>query len=95
MGTKSRAKPSRLSAKLLKVRTDAELSQDEFIDRLGLRGNLFSASVSQYERGVREPSYIVLLKYAKFAGYSTDYFIDDELELPETPPNKPKHKNKT
>jgi transcriptional regulator with XRE-family HTH domain len=82
MGTKSRPKPEKLAAKLLKIRTDVGLSQDDFIERLGLRGVLVSASVSQYERGVREPSYVVLLKYAKFAGISTDYLIDDELELP-------------
>lgn len=81
MGTKSRPKPKKLAAKLLKIRTDAGLSQDDFIDRLGLRGVLVSASVSQYERGIREPSYVVLLKYAKFAGISTDYLIDDELEM--------------
>lgn len=82
MGTKSRPKPEKLAAKLLKIRTDSGLSQDDFIDKLGLRGVLVSASISQYERGVREPSYIVLLKYAKFAKVSTDFLIDDELELP-------------
>ncbi len=81
MGKKSRPKPEKLAAKLLKIRTDVGLSQDDFIERLGLQGVLVSASVSQYERGVREPSYIVLLKYAKFAKVSTDYLIDDELEL--------------
>ena len=81
MGTKSRPKPERLAEKLLKIRTDSGLSQDDFIDRLGLRGVLVSASILQYERGVREPSYIVLLKYAKFAKVSTDCLIDDELHL--------------
>ncbi len=84
MGTKSRPKPENLAAKLLKIRTDAGLSQDDFIVRLGLRGVLVSASISQYERGLREPSYIVLLKYARFAGVSTDYLIDDELNLPKS-----------
>ena len=81
MGTKSRPKPEKLAAKLLKIRTDSGLSQDDFIDKLGLQGILVSASISQYERGIREPSYIVLLKYAKFAKVSTDCLIDDELEL--------------
>ncbi|HEX8286722.1 MAG TPA: helix-turn-helix transcriptional regulator [Pyrinomonadaceae bacterium] len=82
MGTKSRPKPEKLAAKLLKIRNNAGLSQDDFIDRLGLRGILVSASISQYERGVREPSYLVLLKYARFAGVSTDVLIDDDLDLP-------------
>lgn len=81
MGTKQRPKPKRLAEKLLKIRTEMGVSQDELIDRLGLKGNLFSASVSQFERGIREPSYIVLLKYARLVGNSTDALIDDELEL--------------
>lgn len=82
MGTKSRPRPKRLAEKLLKIRSDLGLSQDELIERLDLKGELFSASVSQFERGVREPSYIVLLKYARFAGISTDILIDDKLDLP-------------
>lgn len=83
MGTKQRPRPKRLAEKLLKIRIDSGLSQDELIDRLGLKGSLFSASVSQFERDFREPNYIVLLKYARLAGISTDYLIDDELDLPE------------
>jgi transcriptional regulator with XRE-family HTH domain len=90
MGTKQRPRPKRLAEKLLKIRTDLGVSQDELIDRLGLTGDLFSASVSQYERGVREPSYIVLLKYARLAGISTDVLIDDELDFPESLPSQKK-----
>ena len=82
MGTKSRPKPKRLAEKLLKIRTDLGISQDDLIERLGLKGEVFSASISQYERGIREPSYIVLLKYARLARISTDILIDDELNLP-------------
>jgi transcriptional regulator with XRE-family HTH domain len=39
------------------------------------------AAVSQYERGTREPSLLVLLKYARLIGTSTDVLIDDKLEL--------------
>jgi transcriptional regulator with XRE-family HTH domain len=85
VGTKQRPRPKRLAEKLLKLRTDLGLSQDELIDRLGLKGDIYSASISQFERGVREPSYILLLKYARFAGISTDVLIDDELDLLEKP----------
>jgi transcriptional regulator with XRE-family HTH domain len=81
MGAKSRPKPKRLSEKLLKIRTDLGLSQDELINRLGLKGSLFSATVSQFERDLREPSYIVLLKYARLAKVSVESLIDDEMEL--------------
>ena len=83
MGTKQRPRPRKLAEKLLKIRINLGVSQDVLIDRLGLTGDLFSATVSQFERGLREPSYIVLLKYARLVGISTDVLIDDELDLPE------------
>jgi transcriptional regulator with XRE-family HTH domain len=82
MGTKSRPRPKRLAEKLLRIRSYLGLSQDELIDRLGMKGDIFSASISQYERAVREPSNIVLLKYARLVKISTDVLIDDEMDLP-------------
>ena len=82
MGTKSRPRPKRLAEKLLKIRTDLGISQDDLIERLGLKGEIFSASISQYERGVREPSLPLLLAYARLANVSTDVLIDDSLDLP-------------
>jgi transcriptional regulator with XRE-family HTH domain len=38
--------------------------------------------VSEFERGLREPSLLALLQYARLAGVSTDVLIDDELDLP-------------
>jgi transcriptional regulator with XRE-family HTH domain len=82
MGTKSRPRPKRLAEKLLQIRSYLGLSQDELIDRLGMKGDIFSASISQYERAVREPSNIVLLKYARMVKISTDVLIDDDMDLP-------------
>ncbi|HEV7643782.1 MAG TPA: helix-turn-helix transcriptional regulator [Pyrinomonadaceae bacterium] len=82
MGTKSRPRPKRLAEKLLQIRSYLGLSQDELIDLLGMKGDIFSASISQYERAVREPSNIVLLKYARLVKISTDVLIDDEIDLP-------------
>jgi transcriptional regulator with XRE-family HTH domain len=65
----------------LKIRTDLGLSQDELIESLGLKGSLFSASVSQFERGVREPSYIVLLKYARLVCISTDASVKEGFRI--------------
>jgi hypothetical protein len=39
-----------------------------------------------HPRGKREPSLLVLLRYAKIAGISTDVLIDDNLELSEILP---------
>lgn len=86
MGTRQRPKPERLAEKLLKIRTDLGISQDDLIEMLGLTGELYSATVSQFERGLREPNYLILLKYARLAGISTDVLIDDKLEIDS--PNK-------
>ena len=82
MGRTSREKPARLGEKLLQVRNALGLSQNEILSRLGLTERLSRDDISKYERGVREPSLLVLLRYARAAGISTDVLIDDELNLP-------------
>jgi len=39
-------------------------------------------AISAYERGLREPDLLVLLRYAKVARVSTDVLIDDTRNLP-------------
>ena len=92
MGRVSREKPKRLAEKLLKIRIDLELSQNQMLEKLGLGEKVFRSAVSGYELGTREPTLPILLKYARLAGISTDVLIDDELDLPEKLPIKPKHK---
>jgi transcriptional regulator with XRE-family HTH domain len=41
--------------------------------------------VSGYELGTREPSLVVLLRYARLARVPVDYLLDDELDLPKMP----------
>ena len=82
MGRTSREKPARLGEKLLQVRNAFGLSQNDILSRLGLTERLSRDDISKYERGVREPSLLVLLRYARAAGISTDVLIDDELNLP-------------
>ncbi len=86
MGQASRHRPARLAEKLLHVRVALGLSQNELIGRLGLSGELTQARVSAYERGVREPPLIVLLKYARAANLAVEALIDDELDLPDKLP---------
>ena len=92
MGRTSREKPARLGEKLLQIREALGLSQNELLSRLGLSERLNRDDVSKYERGVREPSLLVLLRYARAAGVSTDVLIDDELDLPEKLPGKSQHR---
>lgn len=86
MGQAAREKPARLAAKLLQVRTALGLSQNEMLNLLGLTEVISRAKISAYERSVREPSLLVLLKYARVAGVYVDALIDDSIDLPEKLP---------
>jgi transcriptional regulator with XRE-family HTH domain len=66
------------------------LSQNELLDRLGFREHLFRSNISQYERGHRIPSPIVLLEYARLANVDLAVLIDDHLYLPERLPGSSK-----
>lgn len=90
MGQASRPRPTRLAEKLLGIRQELQISQNEIISRLGISGELTQARISAYERGVREPPLLVLLKYARIANVSVEALIDDELDLPEKLPSHPK-----
>jgi len=85
MGRSRRSRPTHLGAKLRQIRESLELGQVGMAKALQarrVRETLYPGSISQYETGKREPSYLVLLAYADLAGCSTDYLIDDRLELP-------------
>jgi len=77
----SRTRSSQLAQKLLQIRTGLKLSQSELLDRLGFGDQLFRSNISQYERGTRIPSPVVILKYARLAGVSMEEIVDDELSL--------------
>lgn len=91
MGKTARIRPTRLPEKLLRVRQQLGLSQNELIRQLGFSELLIQASISGYESGTREPSLPVLLRYARIAGIYVDVLIDDELNLPEKLPCKTTH----
>jgi transcriptional regulator with XRE-family HTH domain len=82
MGTKARPRLKRLPEKLLEIRNKLGLSQTEMLYRLGAEDLITYHQISRFETGTREPPYIVLLRYARVAGISTDVLIDDELDLP-------------
>lgn len=82
MGSASRKKPERLAEKLLQIRVNLKLSQNEMLNRLKLEDVLTRIDISKYERGVREPSLITLLEYARTVNVSTDILIDDKADLP-------------
>ena len=91
MPSGARRKPERLAEKLLAVRLSLNLSQNGLIKHLGETDRLTQAEVSAYERGVRIPSLLVLLKYAEAAGVWMDVLVNDELDLPEQLSGTTKH----
>jgi transcriptional regulator with XRE-family HTH domain len=82
MGQKARPKPARLPEKLLQIRSALGLSQSEMFRRLDVEDFVSYKQLSKYELGITEPPLIVLLRYARLAGVSTDVLIDDEIDLP-------------
>lgn len=91
MGRASRPKPARLAAKLRQIRTALGLTQQQMYERLGeTKTALYPGHIGLYESDQREPPLPVLLKYARLAGIYVDVLIDDELDLPEKLPSKPR-----
>lgn len=82
MGRASLQKPAKLSEKLLQIRQRLKLSQNGLIKFLGFNDELTQAEISAFERGVRIPSLIILLRYARSTGINVEVLIDDNLELP-------------
>jgi transcriptional regulator with XRE-family HTH domain len=91
MGKGKRERPARLGAKLAEIRKKLELSQNEMLRQLGLSDKLTREELSAYERSVREPTLLTILKYAQVAGVYTDALIDDNVDLPSKIPATPKH----
>lgn len=91
MGTRARMRQQHLAGKLLHIRLTLGLSQMEMLRRLGFDGVLDYKRISEYELGRGEPPLAVLLNYARLAGVCTDALIDDQIELPDKLPAKPRH----
>lgn len=82
MGYKARRKPAKLGKKLARIRTELGLSQNDMIRRLGFTDELRQSHISGFELGTREPSLLVLLRYARVAGVTMETLVDDKLDLP-------------
>jgi transcriptional regulator with XRE-family HTH domain len=90
MGTNPRVRPKRLAEKLRYIRLSLDLTQDELVRKLGVEELTTQSKISEFESGKRDPSLLILLKYARAANVSTDVLIDDELDLPAKLPAKRK-----
>lgn len=83
MGRAKRWKVEKLPEKLLKIREGLNLTQDELVKKLELEDKIYRNHISEYESGKREPPIPIVLAYARLAEISTDYLIDDGLDLPD------------
>jgi predicted transcriptional regulator len=81
MGSSKREMPRHLPKKLRKLRLEVlRMSQTEMCKALDLKVDY--SAISGYEGGVREPSLIALLKYARLAKCSVEDLIDDKIKWP-------------
>jgi transcriptional regulator with XRE-family HTH domain len=87
-----RPRPERLAEKIRQVRLSLGLSQSQMLRQLDAEDLVAYSQVSEYETGRREPSLIILLRYARAAGVHVEDLIDDELELPEKLPGSVNYK---
>ncbi|HET6853612.1 MAG TPA: helix-turn-helix transcriptional regulator [Pyrinomonadaceae bacterium] len=82
MGRSYRARPKKLGAKLKQIRLSLELTQEEMVKQLAVKDEpLYSASISQYESGKREPPLLVLLRYAELYGCTMEDLVKDKVKL--------------
>ncbi|MGH9824759.1 MAG: helix-turn-helix domain-containing protein, partial [Blastocatellia bacterium] len=84
--------PLRLAQKLVQIHAALGLSQNDMVKRLGLDDRVARSNLSVYELGLREPSVLILLKYAETAGVCLDVLVNDELDLPKRLPGTPRHR---
>jgi transcriptional regulator with XRE-family HTH domain len=74
--------PANLAKKLRQLRHGLGLSQSQMVRRLDPEEIMQYGRISEYERGIREPSLWVLLAYARAACIHLEDLVDDEIELP-------------
>jgi transcriptional regulator with XRE-family HTH domain len=82
MGRAHRSRPKGLGEKLFLIRTHLGLTQPQLIKLLAVKGErLYPSSVSLFESGQREPSLLVLLRYARLVGVPMESLVDDKIRL--------------
>ena len=83
MGRGKREFPRRLGQKLKQIRLQLGIeTYDEMINRLDCSEiKLHPSSIYLFEQGEREPSLVVLLRYARLVQIPVELLIDDDLNL--------------
>lgn len=87
MGRSPREHPKRLASKLRHIRGALNLTQEQMSELLRqAKPSVQPGHVSELERGLREPTLLMLLRYARLAGVPMESLVDDEIDLPERLP---------
>jgi transcriptional regulator with XRE-family HTH domain len=83
MGRKGRVKVEGLPEKLHTIRQSLGLTMEEMIRALDCPEiPLTTASITEYEKGRREPPLPILLRYAQLANILLEVLADPQLNLP-------------
>ena len=77
MARYQRKRPKKLGPKLREIRLRLGLTQIELAKKL----DTDSGSISRFESGVRDPSLLEILEYAKLSGVAVEILIDDKRKL--------------
>lgn len=93
MGRASRKRymPTRLGEKFLQIRNALGITQQSMLESLELPTEITQSNISAYERGTKEPSIFVVMKYAEVANVWMDVLAKDSFELPRRIPSHRKH----
>lgn len=73
--------PRNLGRKLRKIREFKGWSLDQMANAVGHKNLSRRTRVYEWEQGIRQPDLNTLLAYSKIIGLSTDYLIDDNIDL--------------
>jgi len=78
----------KLAAKLLRIREALGLTQGELIEKLKFDESVKQQHVSAWEKGIREPDMLSLVRYARAANVCLEVIVDDAFKLPAVLPAK-------
>lgn len=90
MGRGKRLLPKKLPGKLLHIRLSIGFSFEAMVKEIEKELakkdikdiKLFPGHISEFEKGVREPSLPILLAYSIISEFSLESLIDDQVDIP-------------